>query len=51
VITETVVPGDAGAELDVRLERVSKRYRSVLALDDLSLEVRRGEFLCLLGPS
>jgi len=42
---------ETGTGFDVRLEHVSKRYRSVLALDDLSLEVRRGEFLCLLGPS
>jgi len=29
----------------------SDRQHSVLALDDLSLEIREGEFLCLLGPS
>ena len=37
--------------VDVQLERVTKRFGDTLAVDDLSLEVRRGEFLCLLGPS
>jgi spermidine/putrescine ABC transporter ATP-binding subunit len=42
---------EPAAECDVRLVRVTKRYRSTVALEDLSLDVRRGEFLCLLGPS
>jgi len=33
------------------VERVSKRFGSVVALDDLSLEVAPGEFFALLGPS
>lgn len=33
------------------LERVSHRYGSVLAVDDLSLSVAPGELVCLLGPS
>ncbi len=35
----------------VVLERVTKRYGDVLAVDDLSLAVAPGEFLSLLGPS
>ena len=39
----------------LQLERVSRRYGSdalpVRALDDVSLTVERGEFLCLVGPS
>ncbi|MDF1524295.1 MAG: ABC transporter ATP-binding protein [Trueperaceae bacterium] len=37
----------------VALEGLTKRYRSPghLAVDDLSLDVRDGEILCLLGPS
>ncbi|CAN5135465.1 ABC transporter ATP-binding protein [soil metagenome] len=38
-------------EADVRLDRVTKRYGEVTAVDDLSLEVREGEFFSLLGPS
>ncbi len=38
-------------EIDVALEHVTRRFGSVVAVDDLSLDVRRGEFLSLLGPS
>jgi spermidine/putrescine transport system ATP-binding protein len=36
---------------DVRLERVTKRFDDVLAVDDLTLEIERGSFSALLGPS
>jgi ABC-type Fe3+/spermidine/putrescine transport system ATPase subunit len=36
---------------DVEFRRVAKRFGDVVAVDDLDLEVRAGEFLCLLGPS
>ena len=35
----------------LRAEQVSKRYGSVLALDSVSLEVRRGESVVLVGES
>jgi ABC-type Fe3+/spermidine/putrescine transport system ATPase subunit len=35
----------------LELEHVSHRYGHVTALNDVSLRVRRGEFLTLLGPS
>jgi spermidine/putrescine transport system ATP-binding protein len=35
----------------VELERVTKRFDSVVAVDDIDLQVRAGEFLSLLGPS
>jgi spermidine/putrescine ABC transporter ATP-binding subunit len=35
----------------VELRNVTKRYGETAALDELSLEVRRGEFLTLLGAS
>ncbi len=35
----------------LRLERVRKAYGSTVAVDDLSLSVRRGEILGLLGPN
>jgi spermidine/putrescine ABC transporter ATP-binding subunit len=35
----------------VRFERLTKTFGSVVALDDVTLEVRAGEFLSLLGPS
>src|SRR5699024_1783656 len=39
----------------ISVEHVSKRYEtsggSILALEDLSLEIRQGELVCVLGPS
>ena len=39
------------AEVLARLEGVSKSYGSVVALNGVSLELRRGEILGLLGPN
>ena len=36
---------------DVRLERVTKRFDDVVAVDDLSLTIEPGQFFALLGPS
>ncbi len=33
------------------LDHLSKKYDNLMAVDDLSLEVKQGEFLSLLGPS
>jgi spermidine/putrescine transport system ATP-binding protein len=38
-------------EVDVRLERVSKFFGDVAAVDDLSLDIAEGEFFSMLGPS
>jgi spermidine/putrescine transport system ATP-binding protein len=38
-------------EVDVRLERVTKRFGDVVAVDDLSLDIAEGEFFSMLGPS
>lgn len=42
---------ESPANVDVRLSHVTKRYGHVAAVHDLSMEVRRGEFVSLLGPS
>jgi spermidine/putrescine transport system ATP-binding protein len=39
------------AQIDVRLDRISKRFHEVVAVDDLSLDIQRGEFFSMLGPS
>ncbi|MGH2677429.1 MAG: ABC transporter ATP-binding protein, partial [Actinomycetota bacterium] len=41
----------APGEADVRLDRVVKRFGDVVAVDGISVEIRRGEFFSLLGPS
>jgi spermidine/putrescine transport system ATP-binding protein len=38
-------------EIDVRLERVTKMFADVAAVDDLSLDIEVGEFFSMLGPS
>lgn len=35
----------------ISIRNLQKRFGSVVAIDDLSLDIRRGEFLALLGPS
>ena len=45
---------DLGARLDdvdVYLDRVTKRFSDVVAVDDMSLQIGRGQFFSLLGPS
>jgi putative spermidine/putrescine transport system ATP-binding protein len=44
-------PSFSQADTAVSLERVVKKYRDQTVLHELSLKVRRGEFLTLLGPS
>jgi spermidine/putrescine transport system ATP-binding protein len=36
---------------DIRLERVTKRFDEVVAVDDVSLAIEPGNFFALLGPS
>jgi spermidine/putrescine transport system ATP-binding protein len=50
--TSTIDPGAAVAESpSVALRNVTKRFDEFTAVDDLSLELGRGEFFTLLGPS
>jgi spermidine/putrescine transport system ATP-binding protein len=42
---------EARVARDVTIERVTKRFDDVVAVDDLSLEIERGSFFALLGPS
>jgi spermidine/putrescine transport system ATP-binding protein len=47
-------PADAvspAATPDVRLIELTKRFREIVAVDAVSLDIRSGEFFSLLGPS
>src|SRR5256885_5030203 len=44
-------PAEPSRTPDVRLERVTKRFDDVVAVDNLSLEIERGSFFAMLGPS
>jgi spermidine/putrescine transport system ATP-binding protein len=39
------------ADIDVRLERVTKTFGGAVAVDDLSIDIAEGEFFSMLGPS
>ncbi|HEY7850243.1 MAG TPA: ATP-binding cassette domain-containing protein, partial [Ktedonobacterales bacterium] len=38
-------------QIAVRMQGVSKTYGSLRAVDDITLEIRRGETVALLGPN
>ncbi len=38
-------------DVPIRVDRVSKRFDKTVALDDVSLEIHRGEIFGLLGPN
>ena len=42
---------DAGAQPYVRLEKLTKKFGDFVAVDDVSLNIYRGEIFCLLGGS
>lgn len=44
-------PEGASAEESVKVSGLTKKYRKVVAVDDLSFAVERGEFLGFLGPN
>ena len=41
----------AGMETSVSIRNIRKSYGAVVAVDDVTLTIRRGEFFSLLGPS
>jgi spermidine/putrescine transport system ATP-binding protein len=49
--TAVEVAPPAAKTADIRLDRVTKRFDEVVAVDGLSLEIPRGSFFALLGPS
>ncbi len=49
--TAATAQGPARPQLDLELRNIRKRYGSFTAVDDVSLKVGKGQFVCLLGPS
>ena len=43
--------GSSGAPPAVRLENVTKEFKGMVAVDNLTLDLAQGEFFALLGPS
>ncbi|RME74279.1 MAG: ATP-binding cassette domain-containing protein, partial [Chloroflexi bacterium] len=37
-------------DIIIKTEHLTKRFRKVVAVDDLNLEIRRGEIFGLVGP-
>ncbi len=52
-VKETLVPARVGEDsAKIAVKRVEHRYANkVVALQDVNLNIRSGEFVCLLGPS
>ena len=48
---QVFAPGEASARGSVELTNVTKRFGTMVAVDQLNLTVNPGEFLSLLGPS
>ena len=35
----------------IKVEHITKKFNDLIAVNDVSLEIRKGEIVCLIGPS
>ena len=38
-------------KVKVQVKNLTKKFGTILVLDDISFEVKEGEFLCIVGPT
>ena len=38
-------------EVKVQVNHLTKRFGDLLVLDDISFEINKGEFVCIVGPT
>ena len=50
-MTEPTTAANGPAKVYLKIDRLTKKFGNFTALDDVSLEVYEGEFICFLGPS
>jgi iron(III) transport system ATP-binding protein len=50
-MTQTSAPASTSARAYLRIDRLTKKFGAFTALDNVSLDVHEGEFVCFLGPS
>ncbi|MEN8172871.1 MAG: putative 2-aminoethylphosphonate ABC transporter ATP-binding protein [Chloroflexota bacterium] len=43
--------GEKSLKAYLRMENITKTFGDIVAVDDFSLDIHEGEFVCLLGPS
>ncbi len=51
IVNEAIWTRMASESVLVRVEHLSKRYRSILALNDVSFDIRKGEIFGYIGPN
>ena len=50
-MSDTATPGKSGRNPYLRIQNLTKKFGSFTAVDNISLEIDEGEFVCFLGPS